>query len=158
MSEEALSYFEDAVIGRRNEVGTHTITAEEIVRFAGEFDPQPFHVDPEAAARSPYGGLIASGWHTCALAMRAICDGFLRNAASFGSPGVDEIRWRRPVRPGDTLTCFSTVLEARPSRSKPDRGIVVSQTEMVNQRGETVMTMRGMSLMRRRPEPDRIGN
>jgi acyl dehydratase len=147
---EPTEYFEDAVVGLRREYGSVTIHEDDIVRFAREFDPQPFHIDEGAAARSPYGGLIASGWHTCALAMRTICDGFLVRAAALGSPGVDEIRWRTPVRPGDTLTCYGTVLEARPSRSKPDRGVVVTQTEMVNQRGEVAMTMRGMTLMRRR--------
>jgi acyl dehydratase len=143
-------YFEDAVVGQRRQYASYTIGEEEIMRFANEFDPQPFHIDKAAAAKSPYGGLIASGWHTCALAMRAVCDGHLAKAAAMGSPGVDEIRWRVPVRPGDTLTCFVTVIEARPSRSKPDRGVVVSQTEMLNQNGEVVMTMRGMTLMRRR--------
>jgi acyl dehydratase len=147
---EPTEYFEDAVVGLRREYGSVTINQDDIVRFAREFDPQPFHLDADAAARSPYGGLIASGWHTCALAMRAICDAFLVRAAALGSPGIDEIRWRTPVRPGDTLTCYGTVLEARPSRSKPDRGVVVTQTEMVNQRGEVAMTMRGMTLMRRR--------
>jgi acyl dehydratase len=143
-------YFEDAVVGQRREFGSFTIGEDDIVRFGREFDPQPFHIDKAAAAKSPYGGLIASGWHTCALAMRAMCDGFLNSAAAMGSPGIDEIRWRTPVRPGDTLTCYGTVLEARPSRSKPDRGVVVTQTEMVNQHGEVAMTMRGMTLMRRR--------
>jgi acyl dehydratase len=153
VTERNTSYFEDAVVGARDELGTHTVTEDEILRFAREFDPQPFHVDPEAAERSMYGGVIASGWHTCALAMRSLCDGFLLHAAALGSPGVDEIRWHKPVRPGDTLTCFNTVLEARPSRSKPDRGVVVSKTEMVNQSGEVVMTMRGMTMIGRRPSP-----
>jgi acyl dehydratase len=144
-------YFEDAVVGQRRQFGSYTIAEDEILRFAREFDPQPFHVDKALAEKSVYGGLIASGWHTCAIAMRAICDGFLSGAAAMGSPGVDEIRWRAPVRAGDRLTCYGTVLEARPSRSKPDRGVIVTQTEMVNQRGEIVMTMRGMTLMRRRP-------
>ena len=146
-------YFEDAVVGRRREVGHHTVNEEEIVRFAREFDPQPFHVDAAAAAQSFYGGVIASGWHTCALAMRALVDGLLSHTAALGSPGVDEVRWLRPVRPDDTLTFYTTTLEARPSRSKPDRGVVVSLTEAVNQAGEVVMTMRGMSLTLRRPGP-----
>ncbi len=144
-------YFEDAVVGRRREVGHHTVNEEEIVRFAREFDPQPFHVDAAAAAQSFYGGVIASGWHTCALAMRALVDGFLADAAALGSPGVDEIRWRHPVRPGDTLTFYNTVLEVRPSASKADRGIVIGETEALNQNGDVVMTMRGMTMMRRRP-------
>jgi acyl dehydratase len=149
----ATLYFEDAVVGVRREVGRHTVSKEEIIHFATQYDPQPFHVDPDAAQRTPYGGLIASGWHTCSLAMRALVDGLLSHTAALGSPGVDEVRWLRPVRPGDTLTFYTTTLEARPSRSKPDRGVVVSLTEAVNQAGEVVMTMRGMSLTRRRPVP-----
>jgi len=144
-------YLEDAVVGQRRELGRHTITEEEIVRFAREFDPQPFHVDAAAAATSMYGGIIASGWHTCARTMRSLVDGFLKDAAALGSPGIDELRWRAPVRPGDTLTFLHTVVEVRPSTSKPDRGVVVAHTEAVNQNGDVVMTMRGMSLMRRRP-------
>jgi acyl dehydratase len=150
MSSRGTQYFEDAVVGERRELGRHTITEEEIFRFAREFDPQPFHIDKAAAEASMFGGVIASGWHTCALAMRAIYDGYLSHAAALGSPGIDEIRWLRPVRPGDALVCYSTVLEARPSQSKPDRGVLVSETEMENQLGEVVMTMRGMTLLRRR--------
>jgi acyl dehydratase len=144
-------YFEDAVVGKRRELGRHTMSEEEIVRFAREFDPQPFHVDPEAASASHFGGIIASGWQTCSIAMRVLVDGYLQHAAALGSPGIDEIRWRRPVRPGDTLTFYNTVLEMRPSTSKPDRGLVVAQTEALNQNGETVMTMRGMTMLQRRP-------
>jgi len=150
---ENLEYFEDAVVGARRELGRHTISEEEIVRFAREFDPQRFHVDRAAAERTPYGGLIASGWHTCALAMRSVVDGMLSRTAALGSPGVDEIRWHRPVRPGDRLVFYNTVLETRASRSKSDRGIVVARTEGVNQNGDVVMSMRGMTLMLRRPAP-----
>jgi len=149
--ETKTEYFEDAVPGKRRELGRHTVSEEEIVRFAREFDPQPFHTDPEAAAGSHFGGIIASGWHTCSLAMRSIVDGYLRHSAALGSPGIDEIRWKRPVRAGDTLTFYNTVLEVRPSSSKPDRGVVIAQTEAVNQDGVTVMTMRGMTMMQRRP-------
>jgi len=148
---QATHYFEDTVVGVRREIGQHTVSEEEIVRFASEFDPQPFHVDRTAAEASVYGGLIASGWHTCALAMRSLVDGHLARTAALGSPGIDELRWLRPVRPGDTLTFYATALEARPSKSKPDRGVVVSLTEAVNQTGEVVMTMRGMTLTLRRP-------
>ncbi len=144
-------YFEDFVVGLRRELGSRTLSADEIVGFAREYDPQPFHVDADAAARSPFGGLIASGWQTCGVAMRIMVEGYLLNSASMGSPGVDEVRWTKPVRPGDTLTVFSTVLEARVSRSKPDRGVIVSATEVVNQDGETVMTMRGMTMLATRP-------
>ncbi len=150
MSEKTV-YFEDFVVGQRRELGARSVTEDEIVRFARDFDPQPFHTDPEAAKASIYGGLIASGWHTCSLLMRILCDSYLLDTASMGSPGVDEIRWRKPVRPGDTLTAFSTVKEARISQSKPDRGVIVSESELLNQHGDVVLTMRGMNLIRRRP-------
>jgi acyl dehydratase len=130
-----------------------TVTEEAIIAFAREFDPQPFHLDPQAAQKSIYGGLLASGWHTGAIMMRLLCDGVLRDSASLGSPGVDELRWIKPVRPGDTLRIRMTVLEVVPSRSKPDRGIVRSLTEVLNQHDEVVMTTRGISLFGRRPVP-----
>jgi acyl dehydratase len=144
-------YFEDFIVGLRRELGSRSLSEDEMIGFAREYDPQPFHIDAEAAARSPFGSLIASGWQTCAVTMRILCDSFLLESASMGSPGVDEVRWTKPVRPGDTLTVFSTVLEARASRSKPDRGVIVSATEVVNQKGEVVMTMRGMTMMATRP-------
>lgn len=144
-------YFEDFEPGRVIEVGSRTLNEEEILAFAKQFDPQPFHVDADAAAKSIYGGIIASGWHTCALMMRMMVDGFLSEAASMGSPGVDEIRWLRPVRAGDTLTVTSTVQDARPSASKPDRGVVNTMWEAKNQHGETVATVKGMGMFRRRP-------
>jgi acyl dehydratase len=144
-------YFEDFEPGRVIEVGSRTLNEEEILAFAKQFDPQPFHVDPDAAAKSIYGGIIASGWHTCALMMRMMVDGFLSEAASMGSPGVDEIRWLRPVRAGDTLTVTSTVQDARPSASKPDRGVVNTMWEAKNQHGETVATVKGMGMFRKRP-------
>jgi acyl dehydratase len=144
-------YFEDFVVGLRRELGSRSLSADQMIAFAREYDPQPFHIDAEAAAHSPFGSLIASGWQTCAVTMRILCDSFLLDSASMGSPGVDEVRWTKPVRPGDTLTVFSTVIEARASRSKPDRGVVVSSTEVVNQHGEIVMTMRGMTMLATRP-------
>jgi acyl dehydratase len=144
-------YFEDFTPGQVIELGSRTISKESIVAFAREFDPQPFHVDEEAAQRSIYGGLLASGWHSAALLMRLLYDGLLKDAASLGSPGVDELRWLRPVRPGDTLSVRMTVLESIPSRSKPDRGLIRSLTEMRNQHGEVVLTVRGLSLLGRRP-------
>ena len=144
-------YFEDFIVGRRRLLATRTVDEAEMVRFAREFDPQPFHVDAEAARASIFGGLIASGWFTCSLAMRASCDAYLLDSASLGSPGVDEIRWLQPVRGGDTLHMYATVLEARPSRSKPDRGVVVSQWEVENQTGDIVMRMRGMGMFLRKP-------
>ena len=143
-------YLEDFREGQVREFGRHVITREEILDFAGKYDPQPFHTDEEAAARSFYGGLIASGWMTVGVAMRMICDDYLLRAASMGSPGVDQIRWLQPVRAGDTLRLRLTTREVRPSQSKPDRGIVRSGWEVLNQRNEVVMTLEGMGMFRRR--------
>ncbi len=146
-----MRYFEDFAPGQVLELGSRTISRESMLAFAREFDPQPFHLDDEAARRSIYGGLLASGWHTGSLMMRILCDGLLNDTASLGSPGIDELRWLKPVRPGDTLSVRMTVLEALPSRSKPDRGLIRSLTEMRNQHGEIVLTARGLSLLGRRP-------
>lgn len=145
-------YFEDFEVGKTINAGSRTVTEEEIVAFATQFDPQPFHVDQTAAAQSIYGGVIASGWHTCGMMMRLMVDSFMRDSASMGSPGVDEIRWVKPVRGGDTLTVTATVLEARPSTSKPDRGVIVTRWEAQNQHGEVVATIKGMGMYKRRPE------
>jgi acyl dehydratase len=134
-------YFEDFEPGQVLELGSHAVTEDEIVSFAREFDPQSFHVDPEAATASVFGGLIASGWHTNALWMRLYVDSMLGRAASMGSPGVEEVRWLAPVRPGDTLSGRLTVLEATPSERRPDRGTIRSRGEMVNQDGVVVMSM-----------------
>jgi acyl dehydratase len=144
-------YFDDFTVGASLDLGSKTVSEEEILRFAQEFDPQPFHVDPEAAGRSIFGGLIASGWHTCAMTMRLLVDGLLLKSASFGSPGVEQIRWVQPVRPGDTLTARVTVLESRPSQSKPDRGTLRIRTEVTNQAGEQVMWMENLAMFGRRP-------
>ena len=146
-----MRYFEDFKPGDVIELGARTITKERILAFAREFDPQPFHTDEEAAKRSIYGGLLASGWHTGSLLMRILYDGLLHDAASLGSPGIDELRWLEPVRPGDTLAGRMTILEAIPSRSKPDRGIIRSLIEMRNQHGAVVVSIRGLSLIGRRP-------
>ena len=145
-------YFEDFLPGETVEIGRHTFTEKEIVAFAAQFDPQPFHTDPEAAKDTFFGGLIASGWHTCAIGMRLMVQHYIGRAASAGSPGVENIRWLAPVRPGDTITYRRVILEARPSESKPDIGLVRSRSEGLNQRGETVMTMEGWGMFRRRPE------
>jgi acyl dehydratase len=145
-------YFEDFEVGKVIEIGSRTVTEEEIIAFASQFDPQPFHVDPAAAKQSIYGGIIASGWHTCSLMMRMMVDGFLKDAASLGSPGVDEIRWLKPVRAGDTLTVVTTATEVRPSTSKPDRGVVHTLWQANNQHGELVTTVKGMGMYLRRPE------
>jgi acyl dehydratase len=144
-------YFEDFTAGQTIELGSWTITRDEILAFARQFDPQPFHLDDEAAKKTIYGGLIASGWHTGSLMMRLLYDGLVKDTVSLGSPGVDELRWVKPVRPGDTLSARLTVLECVPSRSKPDRGIVRSLVELRNQHGEVVVTSKGLSLFGRRP-------
>ena len=145
-------YFEDFEPGKVIAVGSRTLGEEEIIAFARQFDPQPFHVDHDAAAKSMFGGIIASGWHTCSIMMRMMVDGFLSEAASMGSPGVDEIRWLTPVRPGDTLSVTTTVMDVRPSSSKPDRGVVHTMWEAKNQHGETVATVKGMGMFMRRPK------
>lgn len=144
-------YFEDFTVGSRRELGSKQITEEEIVAFARQYDPQPFHIDKEAAKQSIYGGLISSGWMTCSVMMRMLVDNMTSRAASMGSPGVDEIRWLKPVYAGDTLNVTLVVLDARPSNSKPDRGVVHTQWEAVNQRGELVCTVKGMGMYGRRP-------
>jgi acyl dehydratase len=144
-------YFEDFEVGKTIEVGTRTITEEEIIAFAKQYDPQPFHVDHEAAVKSVYGGIIASGWQTCAMMMRMMVDGYLRESSSLGSPGVDEVRWLKPVRAGDTLTVTNTILDARPSASKTDRGVVHGVWHAINQHGELVVTVKGMGMFGRRP-------
>jgi acyl dehydratase len=144
-------YFEDFPPGDVRESPARAVTREQILAFAREFDPQPFHIDEAAAKTTIYGGLIASGWHTVAIYMRLMWEAFLKDTASLGSPGVDEVRWLKPVRPGDTLRARFTVLEAIPSRSKPDRGVVRSLSEVLNQHGEVVMTLRGLGLFGRRP-------
>jgi acyl dehydratase len=141
-------FFEDFRPGEVLEFGDYLVTEEEIVDFAKRYDPQPFHVDPDAAGKSIYGGLIASGWLTGSIVMRLLVDHFISPLSSMGSPGADEIRWTKPVRPGDRLKLRVTVVETRRSHSKPDRGIVQVQEEAINQDGETVMSIRGMGLYR----------
>ncbi len=133
--------FEDFEPGQVYELGSCTVTEEEIVDFARRFDPQPFHLDPEAARESVFGGLIASGWHTGAMWMRLYVDSMLGDSDGRGSPGVEELRWLAPVRPGDTLSGRLTVLDVMPSASRPDRGTIRIRGEMVNQDGVTVMSM-----------------
>lgn len=148
-----MQYLEDFTVGARRDLGSRSVTEAEIVAFARDFDPQPFHVDESAASESFFGGIIASGWHTCSIAMRLIVDGFLNDSASMGSPGVDTIRWKKPVRPGDALTLAMTTTAVTPSRSKPDRGIVTNELEMRDQHGDVVMTMTAMTMIGRRPTP-----
>jgi len=144
-------YFEDFVPGDVWEAEGPLVTKEEIIDFASRFDPQYFHVDEAAAKGSTYGGLIASGWHTVSLCMRMMCDRYLLEVESLGSPGVDHVRWLQPVRPGDRLRMKMTVLEAKISRTKPDRGSILHRWEVYNQRGELVMTMDGYGIVGRRP-------
>lgn len=145
-------FFEDYQAGQVYEFGAITVTEEEIIDFARQFDPQDFHIEPARAAKGPFGGIIASGWHTIGIAMRLYVDHYLSHVASLGSPGVDEVRWPNPVRPGDTLRIRVTILEARPSRSKPDRGIVPALVEAMNQKDELVLSMTVVSLLGRREE------
>ena len=147
---EPMLYWEDFPVGDTMEMGSHTFTEAEIIDFARQFDPQPFHIDAAAAKNSFFGGLIASGWHTCAIAMRLMVDKYVARSASLGSPGLDNIRWVAPVRVGDTISYRRTTTAARPSESKPGIGLVHSRWEATNQRGETVMTMEGWGMFRRR--------
>jgi acyl dehydratase len=141
-------YFEDYVAGTTFEYGEISLSADEIIEFAKRFDPQPIHINPEAAARGPFAGLIASGWHTAGVMMRLLADHYISHVAGMASPGVDEIRWLKPVRPGDTLSIRVTVLETKRSRSKPDRGTVLSLVEVMNQNREVVMTLKPLSIVR----------
>jgi acyl dehydratase len=143
-------YFEDYTPGQVYELGTVTVSEAEIIDFARQFDPQYFHIDPEKAKSSRFGGIIASGWHTIGVTMRLYVDHFLSHVASLASPGIDEIRWPNPVRPGDILKVRVSVLEARPSGSKPDRGVVRAKIEASNQRDEQVLSMIGISILGRR--------
>jgi acyl dehydratase len=146
--------FEDVEPGQVEELGSHRFTREEILEFGRRYDPQPFHVDEEAARASPFGGLVASGWHTSVVCMRLLVEALLGpGSGSLGSPGVDEIRWLQPVRPDDLLTVSAQVVEKVPSRSRPDRGVVRVRTVARNQRGEEVLTMVGLGLVRRRGAP-----
>jgi acyl dehydratase len=141
-------YFEDYIAGTVHEFGSVTIEADEVIAFAKRYDPQPFHVDPEAAKETIFGGLIASGWHTGSLIMRLYADHYLSHVASLASPGIDELRWLKPVRPDDKLSVRVTILDTRRSRSKPDRGLVHSFIEVFNQNQEVVMTMKVINILR----------
>ena len=143
-------YFEDYVEDDVHRFGTIAVEPDEIVAFAKRFDPQAMHTDPEAAERGPFGGLIASGWHTAGLMTRLFMDHYLTKVASLGSPGADELRWLKPVRPGDTLSVRVTVLKAVPSKSKPDRGAITSFVEVINQAGEVVMTFKVVNIIAKR--------
>jgi acyl dehydratase len=144
-------YFEDYVEGEVHRFGTIAVEADEMIAFAKRFDPQAMHTDPEAAKHTPFGGLIASGWHTAGLVMRLYVEHYLTHVASLASPGLDELRWLKPVRPGDMLSVRVTVLKTVPSKSKPDRGAVTSFVEVINQTGEVVMTYKVINIIAKRP-------
>ena len=145
-----MRYFEDFREGEELPFGPHTVTRQEIVAFAAEFDPQPFHLDEAAAANTLLGGLAASGWHSCALFMRMVALGWLNGSASMGSPGIDTLKWVRPVRPGDTLSGRTIVLGTRISNSRPDRGFLNVRHEVVNGRSEPVMVIEHAIMIARR--------
>ena len=148
-------YWEDLVPGRVFETATRTLSEEDIVRFAREYDPQTYHTDAEAARHSPFGGLIASGWQTAAVGMRLMCDCYLLETSCVGSPGLEELRWLKPVRPGDCLHLRSTVIESTPSGKQPNRGTVLFRWEILNQDGEVALMMLGRQLfLRRAPAPN----
>lgn len=138
--EPVVRYFEDYVPGLVVDCGSFTLSEAEIIAFAKDFDPQPFHVDPEAAKDGPFGGLVASGWHTASSSMRLVVENYLSPQSSLGSPGMEELRWPRPARPGQALQARITVLEARRSASKPDRGLIKSRMEVLDPAGDLVMT------------------
>ena len=146
-------YFEDYAAGFVYEFGSIAVEEAEILEFARRYDPQVFHTDPEAAKKTIFGGLIASGWHTAGMMMRLFVDHYLSRAASLASPGIDELRWTRPVRPGDELSIRVTVLEANRSRSKPDRGILRSFVEVLNQNHEVVLTVKAVNFLLCREAP-----
>lgn len=144
-------YFEDFAVDSVCEHGSVTVTEEAVKTFAAEFDPQPFHLDEAAAQRTHFGGLAASGWHTCAMMMRLLVDNCFRQVASLGSPGFDDLRWLHPVRPGDVLRVRATCVEKAPSRSRRDRGLVRLLLEVFNQGDVCVMSLKLMALVARRP-------
>lgn len=146
-------YFEDFRLGERTDLGRYAVTEAEILAFARQYDPQPLHTDRDFAAGTPFGGLIASGWHSCAMFMRLQVDGMLKESSAVASPGVDAIRWLRPVRAGDVLRAEAGVIEIVPSRHRADRGLVKHDCKVFNQKAELVMTLRTLALFTRKPLP-----
>ncbi|AGC43650.1 MaoC domain-containing protein [Myxococcus stipitatus DSM 14675] len=147
-----MRYFEDFQPGETSEAGPYVISREEIIAFAKQFDPQPFHLSDEGGREGIFGGIIASGWHTASICHKLVVEHLLKGSASLGSPGLDELRWLRPVRPGDALTARFEVVSTTPSRSKADRGAIKFRFEVRNQSGEVVMTEIANALFSRRPE------
>ncbi|HEY0413423.1 MAG TPA: MaoC family dehydratase [Allosphingosinicella sp.] len=145
-------YLEDLELGAETEFGSYDVTREEVLDFARKYDPQPFHLSDEAAAKTHFGRLAASGWHTCAMVMAVIARRVVREEqAGLGSPGIDELRWLKPVYPGDTLHVRSKIVDISPSRSRPEMGSFRSATMVTNQDGVPVLTFTSIVLMRRRP-------
>ena len=140
-------YFEDYIAGSVHQFGSITVEEGEVIAFARQYDPQVFHTDPEAARETMFGGLIASGWYTASIMMRLCVDHYLSTQASLGLPGVDELRWLKPVRPGDELSVRVTILETKRSRSKPDRGVVRTFIGVLNQQNDVVMSMKAANFM-----------
>ena len=143
-------FWEDLPVGSTLDIGSITVDRDEVIEFASKYDPQPFHLDEDAAAKSMFGKLSASGWHTCAMAMGVMVRGFLHESSSLGSPGLEKIQWLRPVYPDDTLTLRQTITEARPMASRPEVGLIRSLWEMFNQDGEQVLRMDGWGMFGRR--------
>ena len=152
-SPSTLLHWEDFPVGQVRVFGAMPVTREAVLAFAAQFDPQPFHLDDEAAEASLFGGLSASGWHTCAMAMRMMCDDYLLNSTSLGSPGMDQLKWLLPVRPGDTLSMRFTVLDTRPMASRPGVGLIRASWEVLNQNREPVLAMQGWGMFRQRQQP-----
>jgi acyl dehydratase len=151
-----MQYFEDLEVGAETYFGSYVVTREEVLEFARKYDPQPFHLSDEEAAKTHFGRIAASGWHTCAMTMAVLAHYVVKHEqAGLGSPGIDELRWRRPVYPGDTLHVRSTIVDKAPSRSKPEMGSFRSAMIVTNQDGQDVMTFTSIVLIRRRP--DRTG-
>ena len=146
-----LRYLEDYRAGDAIDLGSYGVTEAEILTFASRYDPLPFHTDKEAAARSVYGGLTSSGWLTALIMMRMLNDDFICQETTLGSPGIDELRWLKPVRPGDLLTGRVEVNAVRPSSSKPDMGLVTNTATLSNQHGELVYSSKSVAMFRRRP-------
>ena len=151
MNSTSPRYWEDYEVGQRFDIGSTSFTADEIVAFARQFDPQSFHVDAEAARNSLFGELVASGWHVASKLMRLFVDNYIDHRTALGSPGLDELRWLKPVRPGDTLTAWIECAGKVPSKSRPQMGVVHEHWRATNQKGEMVMTAKGINMVRRRP-------
>ena len=147
-------YFDDFRLGEKIDLGRYPVTEAEMLAFARQYDPQPMHTDRDFAVRTPFGGLIASGWHSCAMFMRLQADAMLKESSAIASPGVDGIRWLRPVRAGDLLRAEAEVVEIVPSRHHPDRGLVKHDCKVFNQKDELVMTLRTLALFARKPLPE----